>query len=81
MVNVSASQEHMKKPRLTYSRHIVITLITVVLTKIKNYIGIENTIASLPTNLGQYQLYCEHVQFNLLEGNRVSKALQNWLAS
>lgn len=35
MVNVSASQEDMKKPRLTYLRHIVITLVTVMLTKIE----------------------------------------------
>lgn len=76
MVNVSASQQDMKKSRLTYLRHI---LVHASHRQDRNYIGIEKTIISLLTNLGQHQLYCDS---NLIYLREIvyPNALQNWLA-
>lgn len=72
MLNVSASQQDIKKPRLTYlhasDRHA---------DQDRN--GIEKTITFFLTNIEHFQLYCKYAQINFLEGNRVSKALQNLL--
>lgn len=80
MVNVGASQQDMKKSRESYLRHILVYASHSHTDQDRNYIGMKKKITFLLTNLGQHELYCKCVKFNLLEGNRVSKALQNWLA-